>query len=174
MLGFDRALVPRKFCEKILAYGSLTSAMMAGREGQTMKLISSIALAFGIWIQPTGSRADFIISGVGSVSCGKIGEEYRKTPKDIARLMMYWAQGFMNGANLEHVSNAGEYRDLGAMTIEAQEHSLMYYCDEHPMAEFSKAVIDLYTKLPMKKDRGRLSGGSQQQVATERQRSKKL
>jgi hypothetical protein len=117
-----------------------------------MKLICSIALAFGILIQPMGSRADFIIiSGVGSVSCGKIAEEYWKTPKDIERLMMYWAQGFMNGANLEHVSNAGEYRDLGAMTIEAQEHSLIDYCNEHPMAEFSKAVIDLYRKLPMKK-----------------------
>jgi hypothetical protein len=37
------------------------------------------------------------------------------------------------------------------MTLEAQEQSLRNYCDEHPMAEFVKAVLDLYGKLPLKK-----------------------
>ena len=45
----------------------------------------------------------------------------------------------------------GQYRDLAAMSIEAQEQSLRNYCDEHPMAEFVKAVMDLYFKLPLKK-----------------------
>jgi hypothetical protein len=48
-------------------------------------------------------------------------------------------------------SSNGQYRDLQAMTLEAQEQSLRNYCDEHPMAEFVKAVLDLYGKLPLKK-----------------------
>jgi hypothetical protein len=63
--------------------------------------------------------------------------------------MMTWAQGFMSGANIG--LERGQYRDSQAMTIEAQEQSLRTYCDEHPMAEFVKAAMDLYFKLPLKK-----------------------
>jgi hypothetical protein len=65
-----------------------------------MKLICSIALALGLLIQPTSSRPDVVISGTGSVSCGKIAEDYRKLPADVEIWMMHWAQGFMSGANL--------------------------------------------------------------------------
>jgi hypothetical protein len=116
-----------------------------------MKLICSIALALGLLIQPTSSRPDVVISGTGSVSCGKIAEDYRKLPADVEIWMMHWAQGFMSGANLNQWTSNGQYRDLQAMTLEAQEQSLRNYCDEHPMAEFVKAVLDLYGKLPLKK-----------------------
>jgi hypothetical protein len=85
------------------------------------------------------------------VSCGKIAEDYRKLPADVEIWMMHWAQGFMSGANLNQWTSNGQYRDLQAMTLEAQEQSLRNYCDEHPMAEFVKAVLDLYGKLPLKK-----------------------
>jgi hypothetical protein len=116
-----------------------------------MKLICSIALALGLLIQPTSSRPDVVISGTGSVSCGKIAEDYRKLPADVEIWMMHWAQGFMSGANLNQWTSNGLYRDLQAMTLEAQEQSLRNYCDEHPMAEFVKAVLDLYGKLPLKR-----------------------
>jgi hypothetical protein len=66
-------------------------------------------------------------------------------------MMVFWAQGFMSGENLSQFASDGQYRDLEAMTDEAQEASLRNYCDEHPMAEFYKAVMDLYSKLPVKK-----------------------
>jgi hypothetical protein len=116
-----------------------------------MKLICSIALALAILIRPTSSRADVVISGAGSVSCGKIAEDYRKIPSDVEIWVMHWAQGFMSGANINQWTSNGQYRDLQAMTIEAQSRSLREYCDEHPMAEFVKAVLDLYGKLPLKK-----------------------
>jgi hypothetical protein len=37
------------------------------------------------------------------------------------------------------------------MTLDAQTRSLREYCDEHPLAQFIKAVLDLYGKLPLKK-----------------------
>jgi coproporphyrinogen III oxidase-like Fe-S oxidoreductase len=113
-----------------------------------MKLIFALALA--ILIQPTSSRADSY-AGVGATSCGQIAQDYRQNPKQIEIYMMTWAQGFMSGANTTFGLERGQYRDMGAMTTEAQEESLRNYCDEHPMAEFMKAVVDLYSKLPLKK-----------------------
>jgi hypothetical protein len=110
-----------------------------------MKLICSIALALAILIQPTSSRADFAYVGVGATSCGRITQDYQLFEK----VMMTWAQGFMSGANI--ASKDGQYRDLAAITIEAQEQSLKTYCDEHPMAQFIDAAMDLYLKLPFKK-----------------------
>jgi hypothetical protein len=115
-----------------------------------MKLICSIAFVLVMLIQPTSSRADFAYAGLGATSCGKIAQDYQQNPTHIETAMMTWAQGFMSGANAGLLQN-GRYRDLAAMTIEAQEASLRSYCDEHPMAEFVKAAADLYFKLPLKK-----------------------
>jgi len=114
-----------------------------------MKLICSVALVVGLLIQATSSRAAFMYAGIGATACGKIAQDYRRNPTQIETAMMTWTQGFMSGANMG--VNPGQYRDLQAMTIEAQEESLRSYCDEHPMAEFIKAAIDLYMKLPLKK-----------------------
>ena len=112
-----------------------------------MKVVC-ISLALALLIQPT--RADYFVAGIGATACGKIAQDYRQYPTHIGTAMMTWAQGFMSGANicsLEH----GQYRDLQAMTVEAQEQSLRNYCDQHPMAELAEAVIVLYGKLPLKK-----------------------
>jgi len=112
-----------------------------------MKLICSIALGLAILIQPT--RADFYYAGVGAISCAKIAQDYQQNPTEIGKVMMTWAQGFMSGANA--ALGKDQYRDLAAITIEAQEASLRSYCDEHPMAEFWKAAMGLYFKFPLKK-----------------------
>jgi hypothetical protein len=115
------------------------------------KLICSIALALAILIQPTSSKTTSVVSGLGSSTCAEIAETYRLTPRMAENMMMYWAQGFMSGANSVRFVRDGEYVDLSGMTIEAQEASLRNYCDEHPMVEFFQATMDLYGKLPMKK-----------------------
>jgi hypothetical protein len=116
-----------------------------------MKLICSIAFAVGVLIQPTSSRADFLYAGVGAISCGKLIQDYARIPTQTEGLMITWAQGFMTGANALEIKHSGHYRDLEAMTIEDQQERLRNYCDEHPMAEFVKAAIDLWNKLPWKK-----------------------
>jgi hypothetical protein len=114
-----------------------------------MKLIWSIALALAVLIQPT--KAEYAYTGVGAISCGKLSQDYQRNPTQTEGLMMTWAQGLMSGANASEIKHSGHYRDLLAMTIEAQQESLRNYCDEHPMAEFVKAAIDLWNKLPWTK-----------------------
>jgi len=116
-----------------------------------MKLICSVTLALAILIQPTSSKADYAYAGMGATACGKIAQEYRQNPTAIEGLMMTWAQGFMSGENLSISPRSTQYRDLAALSVDAQKESLRNYCDEHPMAEFVKAVLDLYFKLPLKK-----------------------
>ena len=113
-------------------------------EDSAMKLICGIALAVAILIQPTSSKADYSYAGMGAYPCSKIVQD---DPK-IEQIMMTWAQGYMSGANMSLTN--GQYRDLAAMTVEAQEESLRNYCDQHPTAELIKAVMDLYVKLPLK------------------------
>jgi hypothetical protein len=118
-----------------------------------MKLICSVALALalGILIQPTSSRADYYYAGVGATSCGKLIQDYKQNPTTVEGAMMNWSQGFLSVVNASEMLHARQYRDMQGITIEAQEESLRNYCDEHPMAEFWKAAIDLYKKLPLKK-----------------------
>jgi hypothetical protein len=112
-------------------------------------LTVGIVLAFGILASSSISwAAEFFYMGVGATSCGKIADNYRQNPTLWEGLMLTWAQGFMSGAN---TGLNGEYRDLNALSVDAQKQSLLSYCDQHPMAEFIKAAIELYLKLPLKK-----------------------
>jgi hypothetical protein len=121
---------------------------MALVEGRQMKA-SAIVLAFGILLSPSSSwGAEYGVMGIGAMSCGKIADEYRQNPTAWETGMLTWAQGFMSGAN---VSLSGEYRDMGALSLDAQKQFLLSYCDQHPMAQFMKAAIELYFKLPLKK-----------------------
>jgi hypothetical protein len=111
-----------------------------------MKLICSIALVVAMLIQPT--KADHIV-GLGAGSCGEIAEQFRSEPTETQHWMIMWAQGFMSGLNV-YLEEKGQYRDLQSMKVEAQEQSLREYCDQHPMASFAKAVIDLFNQMPLK------------------------
>jgi hypothetical protein len=113
-------------------------------------LIAILGFIAGIFIVPARSMADFAYSGLGATSCGKLADDYRNDPTTIEIAMMTWAQGYMSGMNVSSITQ-GRYRDLAAMTLDAQKQSLLSYCDNHPLAEFIKAAIDLYLKLPLKK-----------------------
>jgi hypothetical protein len=87
-----------------------------------MRLICSITHALGTLIPPTSSRAEYAYAGVGTTSCGKLIQDYKQNPTQVEGAMMNWAQGFMSGANISLPPS--QYRDLQAMTIEAQVQSL--------------------------------------------------
>ena len=59
-----------------------------------MKRICSIALVLGILIQPTSSKAEFFMAGVGAVSCGTVAEGYRQDPTQTEGVMLYMGAGF--------------------------------------------------------------------------------
>ena len=115
-----------------------------------MKLLCSVALALAMLIQPTSSRAeDVLYAGLGALTCGQISEMYRQNPSVVEAVMMSWSQGFMSGVNVSIAKNVG-HRDLGGIMVDVQKTSLRNYCNDHPLAEFWEAVMDLYNKFPVK------------------------
>jgi hypothetical protein len=102
-------------------------------------------------MQPTISKP----SGLSQDWINSVWRDCRGIPR---KTRAHWEFDDILGAGIyercersESVSGDHLYRDLQTMTVEAQLHSLTEYCDEYPMANFSKAVIDLYRKLPLKK-----------------------
>lgn len=115
-------------------------------------LLTVLGIAAGIFILPKSSKADYATLGYGAVTCGKISSDYRNTDPDIIEATtMAWATGFMSGMNMEALLTKKLYRDLEAMTIAAQKQSIFSYCDNHPLAQFMSAVLDLYKQFPLKK-----------------------
>jgi hypothetical protein len=114
-----------------------------------MRQLCNVALLFGLLVAPAEALADYASMGPGTVSCGKFAEGYRHDPTAIENAFFAWAEGFMSGLNVS--LPPGTYRDMAAITLEAQKAALRNYCDQHPLTEYGKGVLDLYGKLPMKK-----------------------
>ena len=85
--------------------------------------------------------------GVGTGTCGQFAQVYKANPKFADTVYASWAQGFMSGWNF---STLPKYRELGAESYEAQMMHIRNYCDQHPLAAFVQAVMDLYVTLPQR------------------------
>jgi hypothetical protein len=115
-----------------------------------MKSTLRIALIGGLLLVTTNAMADFATMGIGTFTCGKFAEEYRTgSPTEVENVYFTWAQGFMSAANIGLKS--GSYRDMSAMTLDAEKEFVRNYCGEHPLARYFQAVMELWLKLPMKK-----------------------
>jgi hypothetical protein len=109
-----------------------------------------LILLGGLLIQTSNSMADSALMGRGTLSCGRFAEASRQNPAEAENSYFRWAQGFMSGHNVGG-RPPGTYRDLDAMSRDAQKQYLRKYCEQHPQAEYVKGVMDLYLKFPLKK-----------------------
>jgi hypothetical protein len=91
---------------------------------------------------------DFVMQGFGGLTCGEFAKHYAIAP-DIEDSYFAWAQGFMSATNLATVTASHVYRNLGASTTKAQMSFLRNYCDQHPLADYESAVMELLRSLPM-------------------------
>jgi hypothetical protein len=95
--------------------------------------------------------ADSVARGLGSQTCAQFAEQYRAAPEHADLAYMSWAQGFMSGWNFALIDSKNTYRNLDALTFDAQATHLRQFCNNHPLASFVQAVIDLFNSLPLKK-----------------------
>jgi hypothetical protein len=95
--------------------------------------------------------------GIGISTCGTFAEGYRKfDPKLIEDSYFHWATGFMMGLNTEATANqikqsvdVVQFRDLTAKSKSDQQAYLRKYCNDHPLAKYSDAVMGLFFLLPV-------------------------
>lgn len=109
------------------------------------RLLLFAALLIGAEASQAAERSTGPMSGAGTDSCADFAARYSRNPGLVEAAYFSWAQGFMAGIN---VVKAPNFRDVNAVPIEEQKTRLRRYCDQHPLADYWEAVIDLYGSLP--------------------------
>lgn len=89
--------------------------------------------------------------GAGAASCQQYAQSYARNPDLTDQIYFSWAQGFMTGWNVGGLGQgqSSYFRNLAAIPIDQQHRKIREYCNQHPSADFDKAVMDLYMALPM-------------------------
>ena len=59
-----------------------------------------------------------------------------------------WAEGFISGMNWTDVMNDHTAKNIMALSVADQKQLIRNYCNEHQLASYVEAVLDLYNRLP--------------------------
>jgi hypothetical protein len=83
-------------------------------------------------------------AGAGTMSCAKYAKAYQ-IARETDLGFLSWAQGYITGIN---AGMEDAYFDLGAKDPEETLRFLQKYCNDHPLAYFRDAVMELAKSLP--------------------------
>jgi hypothetical protein len=90
---------------------------------------------------------DKALRGPGVRTCGEFAFDYRVN-LNTENTYFDWAEGFMSGMNRTDVMNDHTAKNIMALSTADQKQVIRNYCNEHPLAPYWEAVIDLYDRLP--------------------------
>jgi hypothetical protein len=111
-------------------------------------------LAVLIAITPcTSNVAEAAGYGLGIKSCGEFAKSYAENPTLAETLYFGWAEGFMSGLNFVNEANKKPLREItgGNESMRSYQSYIRNYCDEHPLAPYYGAMVNLYQSLPQTK-----------------------
>lgn len=114
-------------------------------------LVAVLSLVGWVAISQHAMAQHFAVMGLGANSCSVFAEDSRVDPSGATFNFFNWAQGFMSGLNLQLIYRDGKNaitKDLNAVSIETQERYLRNYCDQHPLGDVEKGILELYFSLP--------------------------
>jgi hypothetical protein len=98
----------------------------------------------------TSANAEMGAVGPGTGTCDNFTRFYLSSPKLAEGLYFSWAQGFLTGVNgIAIAKKDATDRDLSSIPVEQQEQHLRDYCNDHPLALYMQAVVDLYLKFKL-------------------------
>lgn len=99
-------------------------------------------------IAPSGVAQAANAEGAGVRSCGEFAKDYQQSPREAEALYFSWTEGFLSGVNAGFRALSQPIRDLSGTPLDAQKAFIRAYCDGHPLAQYSDAVMELYSKFP--------------------------
>lgn len=115
---------------------------------QRMFLVGAYLLVAITFTQAEDAK-DMAAMGWGSSStCAEFANMYRGNPQEH---FFNWAQGFMSGLNFAAIGRTGMSMNMGSMSTDQQERAIRAYCNEHPLANYIDAVLDLYSRFSLNK-----------------------
>jgi hypothetical protein len=114
------------------------------------RVVRYLALIIFVALSATQTRADDSITqvamGSGMETCGKFAQRYAQNTV-VEEIYFQWAQGFMTGMNVGKVVNTGVVRDLNSEPTIDQMAAIRQFCNDHPLASYQDAVVDLLSHL---------------------------
>jgi|HubBroStandDraft_6_1064221.scaffolds.fasta_scaffold1591586_2 hypothetical protein len=99
----------------------------------------SVALLVG-----EASAKEVAAMGAGTSTCAQFAIRYRASPELVESEYYTWAQGFMSARNVQKLTENRSSQNLDSIPTGVQKMRLRTYCDNHPLAEYLDAIMDLY------------------------------
>src|SRR5271170_6990523 len=116
-----------------------------------MKTVLALLLTFLALPTFVAEAADLGESiGIGSNLCAQFAKERADNPASANETYWTWAMGMMSGLNFASIANNKYFRDLTG-DQDLFQHAILVYCQSHPLASYTGAILDLYVSLPLKK-----------------------
>ena len=121
-----------------------------------MKRLSKLrhlAAAAGLFLlmAPDAAAAEkaTAVAGAGGTTCAVFASRYKENIEKVENVYFTWAQGFMSGLNTGLIASHSETPDLhpNDFDTEDQQRYIRHYCDQHPLADYYAAVMDLYMEM---------------------------
>ena len=111
-----------------------------------------LAAAAGLFllIAPDAAMAKSLLAGAGAFPCAEFSDQYKENPRKVEGVYFTWAQGFMSGLNSGLLASSdieAPYLHPNDFDTEDQQRHIRHYCDQHPLADYFEAVMDLYFEM---------------------------
>ena len=110
-------------------------------------IVSAFLFGAITFTQAEDAKTEFAIMGWGVSSCAAFANMYRGDPSFAEDHLFTWAQGFMSGLNFQTMQQTGITMNLHSMLTEEQKQAIRAYCNDHPLANYIQAVLELYARL---------------------------
>ena len=113
-----------------------------------------LAAAAGLFllIAPDAAAGEKAVAGAGVTTCAVFASRYKENLEKVEIIYFTWAQGFMSGLNTGLIASNSETPDLhpNDFDTEDQQGHIRHYCDQHPLADYFEATLDLYNEMRQK------------------------
>ncbi|MCS3689081.1 hypothetical protein [Bradyrhizobium elkanii] len=89
------------------------------------------------------------MAGIGTASCAEFAQDYYHNPAVAETAYTDWLLGFLTGANITASALNKPERNIGAWSIRDIKSNMRDYCNDHPLASYIEAAIELFKQLPV-------------------------
>lgn len=97
---------------------------------------------------PASADERVLTVGWGTFTCAQFAQDYKR---DVAVEQIYftWAQGYMSGLNAGDEITKNVSKNLLSKPPKEQKFQIREYCDTHPLAKYSEAIVDVWASMAL-------------------------
>ena len=112
-------------------------------------MIAILGIAVVMLADAAGPQTQGFVAGPGTETCAQFGDaDTNDTSSEFE--YFFWAQGWLTGLNSAEATKCWVNRtewDLRSAPTDEQMLSIRQFCDEHPQAPYTEAVVYMRNKL---------------------------